>query len=101
ALGAGLGMLVRNQVAAVVVVVATSQLVEPLLRLGLGAWSATRGVARVLPGAAADALTGASIYTVSGGAPLLRPWVGGLVLAGYAVLLTVAGILRTASRDVL
>lgn len=98
--GVGLGMLVRNQVAAIVAVVATSQLVEPLLRVGLAAWSPTRGLSRYLPGAAADALTGSSIYTSSGGASLLAPLTGGLVLTAYAVVLTVAGVLVTARRDI-
>jgi hypothetical protein len=100
AVGVGLGMLVRNQVAAVIAVIAISQLVEPLLRIGLAAWSVTRGVSRYLPGAAADALTGASIYTASGGAELLAPWQGGLVLLGYALVLVAAGIWLTARRDV-
>lgn len=101
AIGVGLGLVVRSQVAAVVIVVATSQLVEPLLRIGLAAWSVTRGVSRYLPGSAADALTGASIYTVSAGASLLAPWQGAVVLAAYALALTGAGAWLTARRDVL
>ena len=101
AIGVGLGMLVRSQVAAIVIIVATSQLVEPLLRIGLAAWSVTRGVSRYLPGSAADALTGASIYTVSGGASLLAPWLGAVTLASYALALTGAGWWLTARRDVL
>lgn len=99
--GVGVGMLVRNQVASIVGLVAVSQLVEPLLRVGLAAWSVTRGVSRYLPGSAADALTGASIFTSSGGATLLSPWVGGVVLLGYAVVLAGAGAWSTARRDVL
>ncbi len=100
AVGVGVGMLVRHQVAAIVVVVATSQIVEPLLRVGLAAWSVTRGVSRYLPGSAADALTGASIYTSSGGAPLVAAWAGALVLVGYALALAGAGAWITARRDV-
>ena len=61
----------------------------------------TRGVSRYLPGSAADALTGASIYTVSAGASLLAPWQGAVVLAAYALALTGAGAWLTARRDVL
>lgn len=100
AIGVGLGMLVRNQVAAIITVVATSQLVEPLLRIGLAAWAPTRGISRYLPGAAADALTGSSIYTASGGASLLSPLAGGLVLVAYALVLTAAGTWVTTRRDI-
>lgn len=101
AIGVGVGFLVRNQVAAVVAVIATSQLVEPLLRIGLAAWSLTRGISRYLPGSAADALTGASIYPFSGGAALLPPWQGALALVAYALALTAAGAWLTARRDVI
>lgn len=100
AVGVGVGMLVRHQVAAIVVVVATSQIVEPLLRVGLAAWSVTRGVSRYLPGSASDALTGASIYTSAGGASLLTAWAGALVLVAYALALAAAGAWLTARRDV-
>lgn len=100
ALGVGVGMLVRHQVAAIVVVVATSQIVEPLLRVGLAAWSVTRGVSRYLPGASADALTGASIFTSSGGASLLAPGTGALVLVAYVAVLASAGAWATGRRDV-
>jgi ABC-type transport system involved in multi-copper enzyme maturation permease subunit len=100
-IGVGVGAVLRNQVAAIVVILAFSQLVEPLARIGLSAWSATREVAQYLPGAAADALVGASIYTMGGGpARLLEWWQGALVLAGYAALFCVLGALTTLRRDI-
>jgi ABC-2 type transport system permease protein len=99
-IGVGLGALLRNQVAAVVVIIAFSQLVEPLARLGLNAWSATRDIAQFLPGAAADAMAGASLYNIGSTAQLLEWWQGGLVLAGYAALFCVLGGWLTLRRDV-
>lgn len=100
AIGVGVGALLRNQVAAVVVIIAFSQLVEPLARFGLTAWSATRDLAQFLPGAAADAMAGASIYNISSPGPLLDWWQGGLVLAAYALLFCVLGASITIRRDV-
>jgi ABC-2 type transport system permease protein len=98
--GVGFGSVIRNQVGAVVAVIATSQLVEPLLRVGLSAWEATRDIAKFLPGAASDGFAGASIYTIGQQRALLPPAQGGLVLATYAVLLTWTGIAANARRDV-
>ena len=61
-LGAAFGSVVPNQVAAIVVILAFTQLVEPIARLALGAFDLTDGVAKFLPGAAADALIGASLF---------------------------------------
>jgi hypothetical protein len=100
ALGVGVGVVLRNQVAAMVVVIAFSQLVEPLLRFGLAAWEGTRAVAKFLPGAAGDAIAGASIYTVGAPSDLLSWWHGGLVLALYAAALWGLGSVTTMRRDV-
>jgi ABC-2 type transport system permease protein len=98
--GLGVGALVRNQVVAVVAVITCSQLVEPLLRLGMGAWGPTRSVARFLPGAASDGLCGASMYTIGASRALLAPWPSGLVLLAYALVLTGFGLVMTTRRDV-
>jgi len=99
-IGVGLGAVLRNQVAAIVTILAFSQLVEPLARLGLNAWSATRGIAQYLPGAAADALTGASLYTLGTPVRMLQWWQGGLVLACYAAALCLVGALSMLRRDI-
>lgn len=100
AIGVGVGAVLRNQVAAIVVVVAFSQLVEPMLRLGLGAWERTRDAARYLPGAAGDAMAGASVLTLGSEADLLVWWQGGLVLTAYAAVLLAVGAAATVRRDV-
>ncbi|MFT4211486.1 MAG: ABC transporter permease [Microbacterium sp.] len=100
--GIGTGLLVRNQVAAIVIVLAFTQFVEPLLRVGGSFVSQLSEVAKYLPGSAADALVGSSIYTsmsaTSGAA--LEWWAGGLVLAAYAVVLLLAGHIFSWRRDV-
>ena len=100
AIGLGVGTLVRNQVAAIVVVVAFSQLVEPIARFGLAAFESTREVSKFLPGAAGDAMAGASLFTGGNADALLQWWQGALVLAGYAAVLLVIGMVTTSRRDV-
>lgn len=100
-IGVGFGALVPNQVASVVVILAFTQLLEPLLRLGLAAaGDVASSISLYLPGAAAEALVGASIYTAIGGAALLPRWGGGLVLLAYALGFALLGRLTTLRRDV-
>ncbi|WP_227486881.1 ABC transporter permease [Nocardioides malaquae] len=99
--GVGFGALVPNQVASIVIILAFTQLLEPLLRLGLAALGDVASqVSLYLPGAAAEALVGASIYTAIGGADLLSRWAGGLVLLAYAVAFALLGRVTTLRRDV-
>ena len=100
AIGVGVGALVRNQVAAVVVIIAFSQLVEPIARVALSAWEATRSISQYLPGAAGDALAGASLYTLGSPVELLEWWQGALVLLAYAVVLFAVGSRLTVRRDI-
>lgn len=99
-IGVGVGTLVTNQIAAVVSILAFTQFLEPIARLGLGAFEATAGVSRFLPGAAAEALVGTSIYSTTGMLDILSRWQGGLVLLAYALVLVLVGRLTTFARDV-
>lgn len=102
-IGIGVGTLVRNQVAAVVGVIAFTQFLEPILRTVGGFVDGVTDVVRWLPGAASDALVGASIYTsfMGGSADEQVPWwAGGIVLLAYALVLLVAGYLFSWRRDV-
>jgi hypothetical protein len=88
ALGAGLGSLLRNQVAAVVIVLVMLFVVDPTL-------------AAVDEDIAAFTLTGLGI-AISGGddsTDLLAPGLAGLVWALYALLFTTLAAIRTARRD--
>ncbi|QEO10405.1 ABC transporter permease [Protaetiibacter larvae] len=103
-IGTGLGVLVPNQVATIVIVLAFTQFVEPLLRFAAAFWDWTAAIGKFLPGAASDALVGSSVFTIAAtdGAVMqsLEWWQGGLVLACYAAVFLVAGALTTWRRDV-
>lgn len=99
-IGVGVGTLVPNQVASVVAILAFTQFVEPIARLGLVAVEGAAEVAKYLPGAAAEALAGSSLYSATGMADLLARWQGGLVLVGYALVLALLGRVTTLRRDI-
>lgn len=108
-LGLGLGALLTSQIAAIVIVLAFTQFVEPILRLVAGVSETTAAIARFLPGAATDALVGAGILSSLGAldpsvpqasADALLWWQGGLVLGGLAAALVLAAALTTLRRDV-
>ncbi len=71
-----------------------------VLGTGFGAVDGLSVVSAYLPGAAADAVVGASLVSQMGDVDLLPAWAGALVLLGYAAALTFAGRLTTFARDV-
>jgi hypothetical protein len=99
-IGVGVGTLIPNQVASVVVILAFTQFVEPILRIGLAAVESLADVAKFLPGAAAEALVGSSLYSTTGLAELLSRWEGAAVLVAYAAGLALVGRFTTLARDV-
>jgi ABC-2 type transport system permease protein len=104
-IGVGLGAVVPNQVAVIVILLAFTQFLEPILRIGASVWEWTAELGQYLPGAASDALVGASVFSVAGGGPaavtrMLEWWQGGLVLLGIAVVATAIGYVTTWRRDV-
>ncbi|EFQ82787.1 hypothetical protein HMPREF0063_11996 [Aeromicrobium marinum DSM 15272] len=100
-MGVAFGGLLTNQIAAIVVVLAFTQFVEPIARVALGAFESTSGVAQYLPGAAADAIQGASFYSaMNGSTDLLPQWAGGLLMLGYIVVLAALARVVTLRRDI-
>lgn len=99
-IGVGLGTLLTNQIASVVVILAFTQFVEPILRIGLVAIDPLEGVQKYLPGAAAEALAGSSLYSSSGMLGLLDRGPGAFVLIAYAVGFIALGRYTTLRRDV-
>jgi ABC-type transport system involved in multi-copper enzyme maturation permease subunit len=91
--GIGVGVLVRNQIAAVIGALAYLFVVEPLIQI----IPVVKGVYPYLPGAAAGAITGAGR---GAGTSLLNPWLGALVLLGWGVLFAVLGWMLTIRRDI-
>jgi ABC-type transport system involved in multi-copper enzyme maturation permease subunit len=94
-LGIGIGTLVRNQVAAIVLAVLFTFLLEPLLTfasVSLG-WD---WLVKWLPSNASSALMAPGNVLLD----YLEWWVGGLVLLGYGLVLAAAGVLLSVRRDV-
>ncbi|WP_061961742.1 ABC transporter permease [Demequina flava] len=98
--GVGLGAAIPNQVMVIVLLVGWTQLAEPILRLALGLIEPLQGVAAYLPGAAGDAMVGASFYSAMEAGNLLAPWAGFAVLLAYGLIAGVIGWLRMTRRDV-
>jgi ABC-2 type transport system permease protein len=87
-LGVGVGAVLRNQVAGVVIVLLEMLAFEPIL-VGLAP-----EVGRYAPQAS-------SIALLTGGATgTLTMWAGGLALLGYAALFVTAGMLLERERDI-
>ncbi len=103
-IGVGLGALIPSQVAAIVIVLAFTQFIEPILRLVALSWEWAAGIGKFLPGAASDALVGSSVFTSLGAptaqAQVLDWWQGGLVLLAIAVLTSGLGYATSWRRDV-
>lgn len=104
-IGVGFGALVRNQVAAIVIVLAFTQVIEPILRIVGTFVDWINSVTKFLPGAASDALAGQSFYSSLGGVSqadtgALDWWQGGLVLLAYAILFAVLSQFFSWRRDV-
>lgn len=90
--GVGLGALLRDQVGTVVVLLVYLFVAEPIVTRVPG----LRDVTMYLPGPAASALSQVTLNNQD----FLSPWQGGLVLAGYGVVLALAGTFLVARRDV-
>lgn len=103
-IGVGLGALIPSQVAAIVIVLAFTQFIEPILRLVAMSWEWTAGIGQFLPGAASDALVGASFFSVMGAASsdaqTLDWWQGGIVMVAIAVVAAGIGYFTSWRKDV-
>jgi ABC-2 type transport system permease protein len=91
--GIGVGVLVRNQIAAVIGTLVYLFVLEPLITI----IPVVKNVYPYLPGAAAAAITGANR---SSGLAHLDALHGGLVLLGWGLLFAVAGWMFTIRRDI-
>lgn len=102
-IGVGVGTLIPNQVAALVVVLAFTQFVEPILRTVTAFVDWAAEVGKFLPGAAGDALVGASIFSalgMGGSGTALDWWQGALVLLVIAMVAAAIGYLTAWRKDV-
>jgi ABC-2 type transport system permease protein len=94
--GIGLGALIRNQLAAIIIAVAWVFLVEPVV----GAFPALQGIAKWTPAGAAGAVTNSGVDFGGITAYLLPAWAGALVLLGYAVVFAAVASATTIRRDI-
>lgn len=98
-IGLGIGILIPNQVAALLIGVGAAWIVEPVLVLAIQAWDFGREhVAPYLPTEATNAVVNA--VRSSPADVRLSWWAAALVLAAWAAVLSGVGILLTARRDV-
>ena len=98
-IGLGIGILIPNQVAALLIGVGVAWIVEPLLGFAMTFWEFGREhVAQFLPTSATNAIVNA--VQNSPDEVRLEWWGGALVLAAYAALLAGFGIWRTMRADI-
>lgn len=98
-IGLGLGILIPNQVAALMIGVGVAWIIEPLAGLAIKASEFGReSIAPLMPSEA----TAAVINTVLASPDDVRLswWAGALALAGWATLVAVPGIWRTVRQDI-
>lgn len=99
-IGLGIGILIPNQVAALIIAVGVAWIVEPIVSLGLSFWDwGAQHIVQYLPTQA----TSSAINTVDAlneGAARLPWWGGALTLVAYAVVLAGFGIWRASREDV-
>ena len=99
-IGLGVGILIPNQVAAILVGVGVAWIVEPLLGLGLSFVDALKGIVPWFPSQATNAMVDGVTQNGPDAAQPLSWWVAALVLMAYAAALSVFGTWRTVRQDV-
>jgi len=97
-LGLGAGILIPNQVAAILIAVGAAWIVEPLVGFLLGLVSWGKSVVPYMPSQATSAMVGQ--VSTSSTTELLSWWAGALVLVAYAAALAGIGSILTVRRDV-
>ena len=97
-IGLGAGILIPNQVAAILIAVGAAWIVDPLAAFGLSFASWGQPIVSYLPSSATSAMVG----QINGNAnvELMSWWAGALVLVAYAAVLSGIGSLLTVRRDV-
>jgi ABC-2 type transport system permease protein len=97
-IGLGAGILIPNQVAAILIAVGAAWILEPLLGFLLGLVSWGKSIVPYMPSQATSAMVGQ--VNTSASIELLSWWAGALVLVAYAAVLAGIGSLLTVRRDV-
>ena len=88
-IGLGVGILIPNQVAALLIAIGVAWIVEPIAGVILSFWDWGAGIAKFLPSSATNAIvSGVDASAMGGpGGDQLQWWAGALVLIAYAAAL--------------
>jgi hypothetical protein len=98
-IGLGAGILIPNQVAALLIAVGVAWIVEPLLGVVIKAWDfGQQHIAPYLPSEATQAVLNAT--QASADDVRLSWWAGALALAAWAAAFAGAGIFRVVRQDI-
>lgn len=98
-IGLGAGILIPNQIAALLITIGVAWIVEPILALVLSFQSWGKTIAPYFPSSATSAVT-AGVQQTGAETQLLSWWAGALVLAGYAAVMAGIGSALTVRRDI-
>ena len=100
-IGLGVGILIPNMVAALLVGIGFAWIVEPIVSVALSFNDFARdNVVKFLPSQATNAMVDPVTMSGPGMVEPLSWWAGALVLTAYAVVLAGLGVLRAAKQDV-
>lgn len=99
-IGLGVGILIPNQVAALLIAIGVAWIVEPLVTFGIGFWNwGAEHVVQFLPTQATAAVVN-TIDPSGTGAARLSWWAAALVLTAYGAILAGIGIWRASREDI-
>lgn len=96
-IGLGAGILIPNQVAALLISIGVAWIVEPLLGVALTFWDWGADVAKFLPSSATQSMVQG---IQNPGTEQLEWWGGALVLMAYAAVLAGVGSFLTVRKDI-
>lgn len=101
-MGVAFGGLIVNQIAAIIVLIAMTQFIEPILGIGLMFSEIGQKIGQFLPAAAGSAIVGenAMAMGMEGAAEGLSRFEGSLVLLAYIAVFAVLARLITLRRDI-
>ncbi len=96
-IGIGVGTLLKNQVAAILVGLGWSLAAEGVVSALLSLWDKGENIYRYFPGNAASAVTDQYLGGFEG---LVTPWQGALILVAYGLVFAALGSRLTLRRDI-
>lgn len=101
-IGLGVGILIPNQVAALLIAIGVAWIVEPIAGLLLGLFATGKEIVPYLPTQATQAMlsTGGGFGGPATSTTTLTWWAAALVLAAYAVVMAGVGSAMTVRRDI-